>query len=40
MNVDTCPVAELGRLMDAQFEAVADAEQAGNESPARRPTRG
>jgi hypothetical protein len=31
MNMDTCPVAELGRLMDAQFDALADAEQTGNE---------
>jgi hypothetical protein len=31
MNIDACPVAELGRLMDEQFDAVADAEQAGNE---------
>jgi hypothetical protein len=31
MNIDACPVAELGRLMDAQFDAVADAERDGNE---------
>jgi hypothetical protein len=31
MNIDACPVAELGRLMDAQFDAVADAERVGNE---------
>jgi hypothetical protein len=31
MNIDACPVAELGRLMDAQFDAVAAAERAGNE---------
>jgi hypothetical protein len=31
MNVDDCPVAELGRLMDAQFDAIAAAEQAGDE---------
>jgi hypothetical protein len=31
MNIDACPVAELGRLMDAQFDSVADAERAGNE---------
>jgi hypothetical protein len=30
MNIDACPVAELGRLMDEQFDVVADAEQAGN----------
>jgi hypothetical protein len=26
MNIDACPVAELERQMDAQFDAVADAE--------------
>jgi hypothetical protein len=31
MNIDACPVAELGRLMDAQFDAVADAERDGDE---------
>jgi hypothetical protein len=31
MNIDACPVAELGRLMDEQFDAVAAAEQVGNE---------
>jgi predicted NBD/HSP70 family sugar kinase len=31
MNIDACPVAELGRLMDAQFDAIAAAERAGNE---------
>ena len=30
MNIDACPVAELGRQMDAQFDAVADAERAFN----------
>jgi hypothetical protein len=25
MNIDACPVAELGRLMYAQFDALADA---------------
>lgn len=31
MNIDACPVAELGRQMDAQFDAVAAAERDGNE---------
>jgi hypothetical protein len=31
MNMDTCPVAELGRLMDEQFDAIAAAERAGDE---------
>jgi hypothetical protein len=35
MNIDVCPVAELGRLMDAQFDSVADAERAGDEHARR-----
>ena len=31
MNIVACPVAELGRQMDAQFDAVAAAERDGNE---------
>jgi predicted NBD/HSP70 family sugar kinase len=31
MNIDACPVAELGGLMDAQFDAIAAAERDGNE---------
>src|SRR6202021_1739584 len=31
MIIDACPVAELGRLMDAQFDAIAAAERDGNE---------
>jgi predicted NBD/HSP70 family sugar kinase len=31
MSNDACPVAELGRLMDAQFDAIAAAERDGNE---------
>jgi hypothetical protein len=31
MNIDACPVAELGRLMDAQMDAVDATESEGNE---------
>jgi predicted NBD/HSP70 family sugar kinase len=31
MNLDDCPVAELGCLMDEQFDAIAAAESAGKE---------
>lgn len=31
MNIDACPVAELGRLMDTQMDAVEAAERDGNE---------
>lgn len=35
MFIDACPVVELGRQMDAQFDAVADAERVGDECARR-----